>query len=183
MGRMRLLWRRRILGFLAVLGAFVAWVPLPAAAAPEASLIEMEDGEYAIDVELEGGSGKSTVSSPAILIVEDGRAYARVEWSSSNYDYMKVGEEKYLPINEEGYSTFEIPITVFDEPMAVIGDTTAMSTPHEVEYLLTFHVDSITSKDQTPQAAAQRVVYMVAIIIVVCAAVSLINKRRRNLGK
>ncbi len=145
----------------------------------EPSIIEMEDGEYAINVDLEGGSGRTTVTSPAGLIVKDGYAYARIEWSSSNYDYMLVGGEKYLPINEEGYSTFEIPIVVFDEPMEVVGDTTAMSTPHEVDYTLTFHSDSIMDKGQTPQAAAQRVVYMVIAIVAVCAIVSY-SKKRRN---
>ncbi len=144
------------------------------------ALIEMEDGEYGIDVTLEGGSGKATVTSPAILIVEDGYAYAQIEWSSSNYDYMIVDGEKYLPLNDEGYSTFQIPILVFNEPMDVIGDTTAMSEPHEIEYTLTFDADSITSRSATPQAAAQRVVYVVIVIIVVCIVVSLINRRRRN---
>lgn len=34
----------------------------------EAAFIELEDGEYAIPVELSGGSGKSTVNSPAGLL-------------------------------------------------------------------------------------------------------------------
>lgn len=147
---------------------------------PEAAFIEMEDGEYAIEVELSGGTGRSTVSSPAGLIVEDGLAWARIQWSSSHYDYMIVGGETYLPVNEEGYSTFEIPILVFNEPMEVIADTTAMSTPHEVEYSLIFYGDRVMSKDETPQAAAQKVVYMVILIVAVCILVSWINKRKRN---
>lgn len=149
----------------------------------QASIIEMEDGEYAINVDLEGGSGRSAVSSPALLYVRDGLAYAEIQWSSSNYDYMLVDGEKFLPKSDEGYSTFEIPITVFDEPMPVVADTTAMSTPHEVDYTLTFHSDSVMSKDQTPQAAAKKVVYMVFLIILVCIIVSYINKRRRNIVK
>lgn len=146
----------------------------------EAAYVEMEDGEYAVPVDLEGGSGKSTVTSPAELIVRDGQAYARIEWSSSHYDYMIVGEEKYLPVNTEGYSTFEIPITVFNEPMTVLADTTAMSTPHEIEYTLTFHGDEIMDKGQTPQEAAKRVVYMVFLIVLVCAVVSFVSNKRRN---
>lgn len=146
----------------------------------EPAFIEMEDGEYAITVDLAGGTGRSTVTSPALMIVNDGLAYAQIEWSSSHYDYMLVGGEKYLPINDEGYSTFEIPITVFDEEMHVIADTVAMSTPHEIEYTLIFHSDGITSKSQTPQAAAQRVVIMVFVIIAVCVIVSFVTKRRRN---
>ena len=51
---------------------------------------------------------------------------------------MKVGEEKkYEPVNTEGNSAFEIPVTVFDYKQKVIADTIAMSTPHEIEYTLT----------------------------------------------
>ncbi len=146
----------------------------------QAALIEMEDGEYAIEVEVKGGTGRTTVSSPAGLTVRDGRAYARIEWSSSSYDYMLVGGKKYLPLYEEGYSTFEIPITVFNEPMEVIADTTAMSTPHEIEYQLIFYGEGVMSKNQTPQAAARRVVYMVFAIMLVCALVSYLNKRKRR---
>lgn len=150
-----------------------------AAEGPEAALIEMEDGEYAIEVELTGGTGKTTVSSPAGLTVLDGHAYARIEWSSSHYDYMLVDGKKYLPVSEEGYSTFEIPITVFNEPMEVIADTTAMSTPHEITYQLIFDLEGVMSKSETPQAAAQKVVYMVFLIILVCMVVSYVNKRKR----
>ena len=73
--------------------------------------IDKEDGEYSIQVDLEGGSGKASVTSPTILTVKDGQAYAQIQWSSSNYDYMIVDGEKYLPTNEEGMnSVFEIPV-------------------------------------------------------------------------
>ena len=52
--------------------------------------MNMEDGEYSIQVDLEGGSGKAGVVSPTVLIVRDGRAFTRLQWSSSNYDYMIV---------------------------------------------------------------------------------------------
>ena len=68
-------------------------------------------------------------------------------WSSPNYDYMKVGEEKFLPVNQGGEtSMFEIPVTVFDRKMAVAADTTAMSTPHEIEYTLQFDSASIKAE-------------------------------------
>lgn len=104
---------------------------------------ELEDGTYTIDVTLEGGSGRATISSPATLLVKDGNAYARIEWSSPNYDYMKVGSETYHPVNTDGNSVFELPVSIFDEKMTVIADTTAMGTPHEIEYTLTFHLDSV----------------------------------------
>ena len=104
-----------------------------------------EDGTYSIKLTFEGGSGKAKMESPATLQVADGKATARVTWSSPNYDYMLVDDQKYLPVTTAGNSVFEIPVTVFDQPMTVIGDTVAMSTPHEVEYTLTFHSDTLSN--------------------------------------
>lgn len=97
-----------------------------------------EDGEYTVEVTLEGGSGKATVDSPAKVTVTDGVAYATIVWSSTHYDYMIVNGEKYLNENEGGNSTFTFPIDGIPCEMDVIGDTTAMSTPHEIDYTLTF---------------------------------------------
>lgn len=143
--------------------------------------MNMEDGEYSIQVDLEGGSGKAGVVSPTVLIVRDGRAFTRLQWSSSNYDYMIVDGEKYLPVNEEGMnSIFEIPILAMDEPVEVIADTTAMGTPHEVEYTLLFYADSIGSKGQLPQEAAKRVVGVALVIIVGGGILNyFVNKRNR----
>lgn len=99
--------------------------------------MDLEDGEYTVDVALEGGTGRASVESPAKLVVADGEATLTVVWSSENYDYMKIGDEKYDPVNEEGNSTFEIPVSKLNEPFMVIADTTAMSEPHEIEYELT----------------------------------------------
>ena len=96
------------------------------------------DGEYTCNVTLEGGSGRATVESPAALTVADGKMTATIVWSSPNYDYMIVDGEKYLPTNTEGNSTFEIPVSALNAPLSVTADTVAMSTPHEIEYTLTF---------------------------------------------
>ena len=106
----------------------------------------LEDGDYTVEVTLEGGSGRTTVESPTELKIENGQATAVITWSSSHYDYMKIGEEKYEPVNTEGNSAFEIPVTVFDYKQKVIADTTAMSTPHEIEYTLTFDSESIKAQ-------------------------------------
>ena len=102
-------------------------------------------GDYTIEVDLEGGSGKATIASPAqIKNRDDGSQVVCIEWSSPNYDYMLVGDEKYLPVNPDTEcSIFEIPVSNFDEPLNVIADTVAMSKPHEIEYTLIFHSDTI----------------------------------------
>ena len=101
------------------------------------------DGSYTCEVTLEGGSGRATVESPAALTVADGKMSATLVWSSPNYDYMIVDGEKYLPTNTEGNSTFEIPVSALDTALTVTADTVAMSTPHEIEYTLTFAADSL----------------------------------------
>ena len=105
------------------------------------------DGTYTCEVTLEGGSGRATVESPAALTVADGKMTATIVWSSPNYDYMLVDGEKYLPTNTEGNSTFEIPVSALDTALDVTADTVAMSTPHEIEYTLTFDSASLKAND------------------------------------
>ena len=125
---------------LAILGTKGKWYDhtVRVANAQPAAAEAPADGTYTCDVTLEGGSGRATVDSPAALTVADGRMTATIVWSSPNYDYMLVDGEKYLPTNTEGNSTFEIPVAALDTPLDVVGDTVAMSTPHEIEYTLTF---------------------------------------------
>ena len=103
----------------------------------------LDDGSYTVEIIFGGGSGRAKVLSPAIVDVSEGVVTATIQWSSPNYDYMLVDEEKYLPINTEGNSVFKIPVSVFDKPLKVIGDTVAMSTPHEIEYSITFCSDTL----------------------------------------
>ena len=142
---------------------------------------DLEDGEYSIQVDLEGGSGKASVSSPTLMLVKNGRMYAELQWSSSNYDYMIVDGEKFQNESEEGRnSVFTIPVTALDDKMEVIADTLAMGAPHEIDYTLTFYEASIGSKGQLPQEAAKRVVAVAMVIIVGGGILNyFVNKRNR----
>ena len=110
--------------------------------------MKLEDGTYETDVTLAGGSGRATVESPAKIEIKDKEATATIIWSSPNYDYMIVDGEKYTPVNKDGNSTFEIPVTVFDAEMEVTADTVAMSTPHEIDYTLTFDSTSMKKAEK-----------------------------------
>ena len=107
----------------------------------------LADGSYTIELTMEGGSGRASIQSPAQLAIAGGAATATLEWSSPNYDYMLVNGEKYLPVNTEGNSVFEVPVEALDAPLTMIGDTVAMSTPHEVEYTVTFHSETLESTE------------------------------------
>ena len=132
---------------LAILGTKGKWydhtVSVRNVEAQAAEAVETPaDGSYTCEVTLEGGSGRATVDSPAALTVADGKMTATIVWSSPNYDYMIVDGEKYLPTNTEDNSTFEIPVSALGVPLSVVADTVAMSTPHEIEYTLTFSAPS-----------------------------------------
>ena len=121
--------------------------PVAESAADTFDLSAVEDGSYTIELTMEGGSGRASIQSPAQLAIADGAATATLEWSSPNYDYMLVNGEKYLPVNTEGNSVFEVPVEALDAPLTMIGDTVAMSTPHEVEYTVTFHSETLESAE------------------------------------
>ena len=106
-----------------------------------------EDGSYTANVTLSGGTGRASIQSPAALRCAGGQFYATIQWSSPNFDYMKVNGVRYELISAPGSnSAFEIPVSAFDVKLDVIADTVAMSEPHEVEYTLYF--DSATLQKQ-----------------------------------
>lgn len=159
---MMIKWMKKCGIFLLAALLLSAAAPFPAQAAETLS-----DGEYAVEVSMTGGSGKASIETPTLLTAEDGRYYARIAWSSPNYDYMLVQGEKYLNESGEGEnSVFVIPVAAMDEDMTVIADTLAMGTPHEVEYVLHFYSDSVGTKSSLPQEGAKRVLIMAAVIIV-----------------
>ena len=112
-------------------------------AADNAASSDFTDGEHTIEVALEGGTGRASVESPAVIRKNGDEITAVITWSSPYYDYMIVNGQRYEPVNTEGNSVFEIPVASFDSPLEVIADTTAMSEPHEIEYTLKFDPASI----------------------------------------
>ena len=60
----------------------------------EVSEMNLADGEYTVEVTMEGGSGRASIQSPTELTIENGQAQAEIVWSSSHYDYMMVNGDK-----------------------------------------------------------------------------------------
>ncbi|MDE5557830.1 MAG: hypothetical protein K2J32_09135 [Ruminococcus sp.] len=121
-------------------------LPVEAFADGAANTIEslgITDGEYTVEVTLEGGSGKAGIYPHTQMTVKDGKATARIIWTSSNYDYMVIDGKKYMPLEDIENSAFDIPVDIFDMKMSVSADTTAMSTPHEIDYTLYFDSSTI----------------------------------------
>ena len=103
------------------------------------------DGKYTAELTLTGGSGRASVTSPAELTVENGLIRATIVWSSTHYEYMTIGDVKYLPTNTEGNSTFVIPVTL-DMDIAVSALTNVMSEPHLIDYTLRFDGASLKAE-------------------------------------
>ena len=143
--------------------------------------INKPDGEYSIEVNMTGGSGRASISSPTLFIVDDGKAYARLIWSSTYYDYMIVGGERYEnETTDGGNSTFTIPVSKMDRIIPVLADTTAMGDPVEIEYSLTFYQSTIGEKGLIPQEAAKKVLIFALIIIVVGGILNYFVKEKRK---
>lgn len=104
---------------------------------------DMSEFDKTIELLLEGGTGKVTLISPTPIKEEADGYMVTIEWSSKNYDYMIVDDVKYLPVEVNEHSIFEIPVKDINEPLNVIADTVAMSEPHEIEYVITFVTDSM----------------------------------------
>lgn len=116
-----------------------------------------ENATYNVDISMTGGSGKAYIKSPALVTVKDGMASVRFVWSSKNYDYMIVNGTKYLDENEGSDSTFTVLLGDMQslmQPLTVIGDTVAMSTPHEIEYTITFGELTLLSEDAPDNGAS-----------------------------
>ncbi len=122
--------------------ALLVCAPISHAYADDA-IASLEPGNYTINVTMAGGTGKATVESPVKLEIADGKAYATLVWSSENYDYMVVNGEKIMPITQKPTSQFKVPVSAFDTPLVMIGDTTAMGNAHEIEYSFTFDSSSL----------------------------------------
>lgn len=147
----------------------------------EAMEVPYEDGEYSIEVSMTGGTGRAAISSPTLMIVKDGRAYAKLLWSSSHYDWMILGNETYYNANTDGgNSYFIVPIPEMDRIIEVVADTTAMGDPVAIHYSITFYADTIGNKGLIPQEAAKKVIILAAIITVVGGILNYFVKKRKR---
>lgn len=103
----------------------------------EDQTISLPEGDFKAEITLAGGTGKTTVQSPANINIADGVITAEIVWSSPNYDLMIVDGKEYKPVSNKDGSVFMIRIPSFDTPLNVQAETVAMSTPHLIDYTIT----------------------------------------------
>ena len=135
------------------------------------------DGQYTVEVTLSGGTGRATVASPAAVVVKNGQATLTVVWSSPNYDRMTVAGTDYAPVNQEGNSTFEIPVTALDGDLACSAETTAMGAPHTIDY--TLHLSGSTLRSASAHSPWP-VICLCAAVLAAAAVIAVLSVRRRR---
>ena len=124
----------------------------------------LADGEYApAGFSFTGGSGRVTISCPRVC-VSGGAVTATLVFSSPNYPVLTVDGVEYAAAHDGDTSIFVIPARL-DADMALVGTTTAMSQPHDVEYVIHIYMNEAapqaaeageTAGQETPTALAER---------------------------
>ncbi|MCR5666416.1 MAG: hypothetical protein K6G01_06255 [Eubacterium sp.] len=90
---------------------------------------------YASDFSVTGGTGKATFYCDKI-VVENGKTYAYIRVSSKYYTKFKVNGTSYSTTVSDTGNYAKVPVTI-GESFTLSGYTTAMSTPHWVDYDMT----------------------------------------------
>ena len=112
------------------------------------------DGTYVPSFGFTGGTGKVTISCPK-LVVKNGKGTATIVFSSKKISYIVVNGTTYYNENSGGSSTFTIPVNI-NGTTAISALTTAMSTPHLVDYTLYIYVDGTDVSSVTPSSTSNR---------------------------
>ena len=109
----------------------------------EAALVE---GEYAPDgFTFSGGTGKVKITCPKLTVAGDA-VTATLVFSSPNYPKLVADGVEYAATHDGNTSAFEVPVRV-NEDMTVVGTTTAMSMPHDIEYVIHIYVGEGAPED------------------------------------
>jgi len=99
----------------------------------------VSDGEYIIDVGLDGGDGTARIKTPMNVVVSKGEMYMRIEWNDSKFVTMIVDSTKYEKVNEsmgiEGNSVFIIPIDEIPHSLKVVAETYPKSMDNDYKIL------------------------------------------------
>ena len=94
----------------------------------------LKDGSYKPDsFSFSGGTGKLSISCEEIII-QGGKTYARIVFSSTYIQYVKAGGQKITDYTRgAGSTSFVIPVEL-NKNNTILALTTKMSQPHEVAY-------------------------------------------------
>jgi iron complex transport system substrate-binding protein len=151
---LNIIWKKISIFWVCIIGTMI--VTSCASQGVTSALQQQENESFLVDITFEGGSGKAYIKSPVEITKTDGKLTARFIWSSKNYDYMIVNGIKYENENNGGESTFTVEIDNITDDLTVIGDTVAMSVPHEIEYKIIWGEKSEEEQEQVTGGTTNR---------------------------
>lgn len=110
----------------------------------------LADGEYVPEsFSFSGGTGKTRLSCDKI-VVKEGKAYGVIAFSSTSWVYVKANGELFQNGSVNGDTiSYEIPV-VLNGDNRIIGLTTKMSEPHEIEYSICVKITVPDPGEPTP---------------------------------
>ena len=121
---------------LIALASAATWAASSAAASAKAfNAVDLPDGEYTPDnFAWSGGSGRLEYIRCNSILVENGGAYAELEFASAHYDHLKVMGKSFARTGaSDDTATFRVPVKL-NTNLEIEGRTTAMSQPHWIPY-------------------------------------------------
>lgn len=126
---------------------------LAAATDPVDNSTALPDGTYTPEnFTATGGTGKVTITCPQV-IVENGKAFADVTFSSKKYVYVKANNQLFNgTVNTSGV-TYRIPVDL-NEDVKILALTTGMSMAHEIAYTLHVTLNETPAPTATPVPTA-----------------------------
>lgn len=126
---------------------------LAAATDPVDNSTALPDGTYTPEnFTAAGGTGKVTITCPQV-IVENGKAFADVTFSSKKYVYVKANNQLFNgTVNTSGV-TYRIPVDL-NEDVKILALTTGMSVAHEIAYTLHVTLNEAPAPTATPVPTA-----------------------------
>lgn len=126
---------------------------LAAATDPVDNSTALPDGTYTPEnFTAAGGTGKVTITCPQV-VVENGKAFADVTFSSKKYAYVKANNQLFNgTVNTSGV-TYRIPIDL-NEDVKILALTTGMSMAHEIAYTLHVTLNETPAPTATPVPTA-----------------------------
>lgn len=81
--------------------------------------IDLRNTTYTIEAVMSGEDGVGQIKTPTSIFVREKQATIVITWDTPDYNYMIVGGEKILPKSKEGGAVFWIPVTAWDEEIAL----------------------------------------------------------------
>ena len=130
------------------------------------------DGVYKVEAVLKNGTGEGKIESSMSMNISGGSAKVLIVWDTDRYEYLRLNEVEYLPLEKEDTSVFEVKLELLNQEMELeVGGTDADGAVWSETYVMALDLDSIEKEGMNP-----RILGMIIGVVVGIAVMFLIIK-------